>query len=209
MKTTEEYLDEYISMMEVALARPTPDGYTEKHHILPKSWMPNDYLVVLTAQEHFTAHYLLHKAFPEDDKMAQAFGMMCWVRTDAQERIEVSADMYAEGRIAYSRSRASKDVFDFLHPEHGHRNCTAFDLRLEFPELVRKQTGRLTSGERNITKGWQLGVPGDAFFRHRAGKNNPMFGRKSKRVTCEHCGNTDIAVGIYGRWHKDGKCKTE
>lgn len=42
----------------------TPQGYTEIHHIIPKSFNGNDCadnLVVLSAREHYLAHYLLLK----------------------------------------------------------------------------------------------------------------------------------------------------
>ena len=32
------------------------------------------------------------------------------------------------------------------------------------------------------------------------GSNNPMFGRKQKRIICEHC-NTEVPVNIYPRFH--------
>lgn len=41
-----------------------PDTYTEKHHIIPKSIggsNDNDNLIILTAREHFIAHWLLAK----------------------------------------------------------------------------------------------------------------------------------------------------
>lgn len=41
-----------------------PKGYTEEHHIIPKSFGGNDdksNLVMLTAREHYLAHYLLMK----------------------------------------------------------------------------------------------------------------------------------------------------
>ncbi len=58
-------------------------GYTEKHHIIPKSLTGTDddnNLVNLTAREHFLCHYLLAKMYPEKSgnwyKMQYAFTMM-------------------------------------------------------------------------------------------------------------------------------------
>ena len=39
-----------------------------------------------------------------------------------------------------------------------------------------------------------------------SGENNPMFGKKVKRVTCEHC-NKEVAINGYAQWHGD-KCKS-
>ena len=59
------------------------EGYTEKHHIIPRSLGgidDEDNLVELTAREHFICHYLLAKMYPKESfewyKMNHAFLMM-------------------------------------------------------------------------------------------------------------------------------------
>lgn len=59
------------------------DGYTESHHIIPRSLGGSDdksNLVSLSAREHFICHYLLAKMYPEGSfewyKMNHAFMMM-------------------------------------------------------------------------------------------------------------------------------------
>ena len=50
------------------------DGYTEKHHILPKSMGGSNQafnIVKLTAREHFLAHWLLFKIY-KTPSMAKA-----------------------------------------------------------------------------------------------------------------------------------------
>lgn len=59
-----------------------PEGYSEKHHILPRSLGGSDdtkNLVKLTAREHFIAHRLLTKIYksgPNHHKMVHALSMM-------------------------------------------------------------------------------------------------------------------------------------
>ena len=60
-----------------------PDGYSENHHIIPKSLDGDDSkdnIVRLTAREHFICHYLLTKMYERDTvewyKMVNAFLMM-------------------------------------------------------------------------------------------------------------------------------------
>lgn len=55
------------------------DIYTEKHHIIPKclggsgnSWN----IAILTAEEHYIAHLLLVKIFPDNDKLVFAAKML-------------------------------------------------------------------------------------------------------------------------------------
>lgn len=49
--------------------------YTERHHIIPKCMGGHDdvnNLVLLTAREHFVAHQLLIKIYPNVDKLVYA-----------------------------------------------------------------------------------------------------------------------------------------
>jgi hypothetical protein len=56
------------------------EGYVEKHHIIPKCMGGLDELsnlVALTPEEHFVAHQLLVKMFPDNHKLMYAARMMC------------------------------------------------------------------------------------------------------------------------------------
>ena len=56
------YLKVYCNLIRKAENRIAPEGYTEKHHIFPKSiYGNNNKIVVLTAKEHFISHILLAK----------------------------------------------------------------------------------------------------------------------------------------------------
>jgi len=55
------------------------EGYKEKHHIVPKCMNGNDEsnnLVYLTAAEHYLAHQLLVKIYPDNRKLIHAVGLM-------------------------------------------------------------------------------------------------------------------------------------
>jgi len=56
------YTRAYCNLIRRAEDRPIPPGYTERHHVFPKSiFGNNDRLVVLTGREHYIAHLLLQK----------------------------------------------------------------------------------------------------------------------------------------------------
>jgi hypothetical protein len=56
------YLKVYCNLIRKAENRTPPEGYTEKHHIFPKSiFDKNNRVVVLTPREHYIAHALLEK----------------------------------------------------------------------------------------------------------------------------------------------------
>ena len=154
--------------METAKARgwtkKTAPVYTEGHHILPKSWMPNNYIVQLTAKEHFEAHYLLFKAFPEDRKMMFAFRAMC-NQADGKLRqrdYTVTAERYEESRKAISEYLkgegnhcADLTTHSWVHKNHGEVNCIRLDLNRKYgTDSI--SLGRVLSGKITSHRGWRL-----------------------------------------------------
>ena len=67
----------------------TPSGYVEKHHVVPRCMGGgdgDDNIVKLTAKEHYVAHHLLCKIYPNNPKLWGAFAAMVWWRGDHQKR---------------------------------------------------------------------------------------------------------------------------
>ena len=55
------------------------EGYSERHHIIPRCMggtNRKDNLVALTAEEHYVAHQLLVKMYPDNDKLIYAAKIM-------------------------------------------------------------------------------------------------------------------------------------
>lgn len=66
-------------------------SYTEKHHIIPKCMGGSDEnsnLVKLTAREHYIAHKLLTKIYPNNVKLLNAHWMMCRGRKVTSRQFE-------------------------------------------------------------------------------------------------------------------------
>lgn len=73
-----DYAKHYSLLISRAVGQ-TLEGYTEKHHILPRCMGGTDdpeNLVRLTAREHFVAHQLLVKMHPEVSKLVFALRML-------------------------------------------------------------------------------------------------------------------------------------
>lgn len=69
------FLEKYL---ELVLDYPKVQGYTEGHHILPRSLFPAfksdpENLVLLRGRDHLLAHYYLARAFPSSPSMANAY----------------------------------------------------------------------------------------------------------------------------------------
>lgn len=88
------------------------EGYFEIHHILPRCLGGGDdksNLVMFTGREHFIAHMLLWKAFPNNDSLASAAFFM---RNTRDERNKFSSKLYEKLREQYSSivsERVSKE----------------------------------------------------------------------------------------------------
>lgn len=100
------YEKQYFDLIEAAKSsnRTKKDGiYYEKHHILPKSLGGTDNeenLVLLTAEEHYNAHYLLWM-FKPCKQTAYAFYMMNTMISTTQDRIK-NAELFKIAREAFN-----------------------------------------------------------------------------------------------------------
>ena len=73
-----DYQRIYNSLIDRATSR-VIDGYCERHHIIPRCLGGQDTeenLVRLTPEEHYVAHQLLIKIYPENHALAKAAAMM-------------------------------------------------------------------------------------------------------------------------------------
>lgn len=85
------------------------DGYTERHHIIPRSFGgtdDTDNIVALTAREHFLCHWLLIKMYPTGalhHKAIQAFMMMaCTSKDHGGNRI--TSRLFEKYKIEHSKA---------------------------------------------------------------------------------------------------------
>lgn len=88
------YQDQYEKLIESARLLPF-NGYTEKHHIIPRSLGGIDdesNIISLSAKQHFVAHHLLWKIH-RNREMTQAFMLMCNVERD-NEKFKITASQY-------------------------------------------------------------------------------------------------------------------
>lgn len=94
-----KYTKWYFTIISNAQSRDNVTGYTEKHHIIPRSLGGNnklDNLVVLTAREHFICHLLLPSMLEGKNKrkMYHALWNMANQFRDYQERYKVTSHLY-------------------------------------------------------------------------------------------------------------------
>lgn len=109
--------------------------YKETHHILPRCMGGNDdpkNLVDLTPEEHYLAHQLLVKIYPENKKLAYALQAMC---ASSGNQIR-NNKMYGWVREAVNEARKN-----FKHSDETKKKMSLTRKgRVQTPEWIQKRT---------------------------------------------------------------------
>lgn len=110
-----DYKRHYDLLMEKVKNRALlKDIYTERHHILPKclgGGNTKDNIVKLLPKEHFIAHLLLFKIYPNNKEIAYAFWMMCNGNRKEKRGYLVSGKIYEEIRNKFIEIMKSRGGF--------------------------------------------------------------------------------------------------
>lgn len=110
------YLKDYCNLIRKVEHRVPPGGYTEKHHIFPKSiYGNNNRIVVLSGREHYIAHALLEKAlikrYGKNDKRTIKMTVAFWCMNNQKTKNEyLNSYLYETSRIRFIDSQQSKKI---------------------------------------------------------------------------------------------------
>jgi hypothetical protein len=113
------------------------DGYKEIHHILPKCCGGMDTqtnLVELTAREHFIAHLLLCKIYPDHKGLRFALWMMSNVKGQKQKRYFPNSRLYEIIRLEYLESISGEN-----NPNFGKTHSQ--NARQKMSEMAKERIG--------------------------------------------------------------------
>jgi hypothetical protein len=92
------------------------DGYTERHHIIPKSLggsNDKENLVDLTAKEHFVCHLLLPKMTDGESKRKMSFALWALTKMDKTgDRYKVNGRTFSIVREQYSNALKGRKIPD-------------------------------------------------------------------------------------------------
>lgn len=196
-------------------------GYTEKHHILPKCIFPeyksfskNPWnMVRLTAREHFIAHLLLAKMYP-DTALVHAAHMMSNMSAYNSKDYSWLREQHAESlseKFKGKRFYSEKSILALKSPERARKISESLKGKPKTKEHIENSSkarlGMKQSPESNIKRSIAS-----------TGSNNPMFGRthdesarekirqaNKQKTQCPHCAKVG-GIAIMKRWHFD-KCK--
>ena len=178
--------------------------YTEKHHIVPRCMGGTDSkenLVNLTPEEHFVAHQLLVKLFPNNQKLIYAAAMMT---------------------RGHNGRRANNKLFGWIRKQFAltHSKAMKGQKRPKTQEHIENHRKSLL--ENGNIKGWTKGVArGPMSEEGKLKRSQSLKGIKqpprdaewrqkqslvqSKKYICPHCNLKGVGSAMK-RWHFDN-CK--
>lgn len=161
-----EYIKHYNLLMHKAQQEKrvkSKDNYYEKHHIIPKSEGGTDAkenLVLLTAREHFIAHWLLYRDNPNKQSRAYAFWKMCTQHNPNQSRYTPSSRIYKEARLGFRQANSKTHKGKTLSTEQkkqisSRRKGKATRTGFSHSEETKQRISEAKKG----TASWNKGIP--------------------------------------------------
>ena len=193
MYLNNKYTETYYNIVNRASQR-TLDGYTETHHIIPKSLGGSDdpdNLVCLTAREHFLCHWLLTKMVKgkrNQWSMINALGMMMWSENDNQQRYKINARLYEQLKRKHSEAK-SWAMTGERNPQYGKK--WSEERKQAFKEKRAKQAPMSDEAREKIRQS-KLGKSRDEETKRKIseskkgtqiGKLNNMYGKTHSEET--------------------------
>jgi len=210
-----KYTRWYNNITENAKFR-TIDGYTERHHIHPRSLggtNDKDNLVNLTAREHFICHWLLTKMHTGEarGKMINALYLMQG-KNQYQDRY-INSKVYETLRTEYAQyiSKLNTGRIQSLDEKTKQIAAITGRKRASFSEEWRAKMSASKLGENNNRYGVDVSEEtrrkiGDRIRgrkqteEEKARRGLANLGKVKPKKLCPHC-NQMIAVNTYPRWH--------
>lgn len=156
--------------------------YHERHHIIPRCMdgsNDKENLIDLYAREHFIAHKLLAEENPDNDSLVYAWSCMAFVKTDRQQRYELSPEEYEEARIAIAKVMSERIITEE----------TLNNMRKAAQERVKDPIFRAKQSKAQKER---LSCP----------ENNPMYGRHHTQESREKIGQATKERALNTDWRQ-------
>ena len=188
-----KYTNWYNAIILKAQQRDTQLGYTEKHHIIPRSLGGNDEdsnIVRLTAKEHFICHLLLINMTDGFNKRSMAYAAWQMTFIKGRPRYKVNSRIYELLKRKLSETYKNID-------RKGEKN----------PFYGRKHSSKTLNIQRTIklgSKNPNFGIEQKPEWNKK--KSDAQKGKPKPPIQCEHCQKIVGGHGNYFRWH-GANCK--
>jgi len=200
-----KYTNIYFNIITSAHTRDTLTGYTERHHIIPKSLggtNKKDNLVVLSAREHFICHWLLTKMVTGDDlrKMNHAIWRMLVQGRDYQLRYKPNSHTYESLRKRYGSLRKGVTTPDEVKKKISKANKGRLkgENNPMYGNTHTAESRKKISEKAQGRTPWNLGVTHTDEVKQKMS----ILALQRTKYKCEHCGVECVKCN-YNRWHGD------
>jgi len=216
-----KYTKTYYAIVESATQNPH-NGYTEKHHIVPKSLGGDNTkknLVKLSARQHFVCHRLLTRMTSGKDKSKMVLAVWAFIRSSKnQKRNKINSRTYSVLREAWAKEISvinSGRKLPPLSPEHKKKISEATKGKKKSEATKQKMKDSWKLRDRDISESTRQKLSNASKGRTHSVETKQLMSDQRKGInpiwtqtefTCEHCGKKGKGAVNYSRWHGDN-CK--
>lgn len=201
------YTAHYNNLIKRAIARKKPDGYFEKHHIIPRCRGGTDdkeNIANLTASEHYVAHQLLVKMYPDDRKLIYAVSML---NTSSKGQLRNNKQYkWIKEKVAKALSDRLKGVP--LKKQHKENISKALKGK-KIPEERKLRISSTLKGKNYITEEGRKKISelhkNKVVSESTRLKSSIQIKKINVEITCPWCKKTGKLTGMKS-WHFD-RCK--
>lgn len=182
-------------------------GIVEKHHIVPKSIIPNNNLVSLTLRQHYIAHLLLVKCVNPIYRKKMLYAVTA-MKFKIVNRIEINSRLFEKLKIEANaaRSEALKGRTHTPEAREKIKEKRALQVisdetkqKMSIARKGRKQPPAVVEKTRQAHIGSKRSKETKQKLREERARRVPLV--------CEHCGKS-VLPGNFHRWHGDN-CKSK
>jgi hypothetical protein len=192
--------NKYLTWYESLTSTPSTGPILEKHHIVPKSIVPNNNLVALTPREHYIAHLLLIKCVNPKYRAKMLYAITA-MKMRTSKDIKINSRVFEKLKIEANISRSAA-LKGRTHSQEAREKIKAKRALQVFSAETKAKMSAGRKGKKKsadaIEKVRQAHLGSK---RSEETKQRLRESRKSyPRVTCEYC-NTTMLTAHYNRWH--------
>lgn len=187
-------------------------GYTEKHHIIPKSLGGSneaDNLIKLTAREHFICHLLLTKMTTDKNKQKMSYAIWRMVNLN---KYCVSSRTYETIRkdhallLSESKKGSKREPFSDEWKKNMSMSQTGKKMTITETGMIgKKKAGETRRGREPWNKGKDSPYGKETLEKMSNSFSKRMKGVPKKKTPCKYCG-IEVAPNMLNRYHNDN-CK--